>query len=178
MVVTLTTNALSLSGSERGLLELSLRDIAKVRAGFEEHRYGPGLSVQLWLRDGSPRLRLHEWHDREAYAHFVRTFAVAMLGTPGTARVETGAGWFVPLLLFGLFGTFAAVAAIGAVRGYAAGGDWVSPGLAAFASAALVLASRRWMLKYYTPRRVTRPADIERAFPPWQGRQAGTDIGP
>lgn len=176
VMVSLNASTLSLVGSEHGILELPLRDIAWVRVGFEEHRYGPVLSVQLATRDGSPRIRLHEWHDRTAYAHFVRTLAVALLGTPGSAVVETGAGWFVPLLVFGLFGSLAAVAVIGAAREFAAGGDWVSPALAAGASAGLVLALRRWLARYYMPRRVTRPDDIERAFPPWRHRRAGHEV--
>lgn len=165
VIVALADSAITIDGSDGGRLEFPFEAIARFRAGYEEYRNGPSLSLQLWPRDGSGRLRLREWKDREGYACFVRQGTAALLQSRGTVIVETGAGWFATITVFALFGPLALAAVIEAVRSLRTGGDWVSPALTAFACQVLLLIVGRWIAHRFLPRRMIHATDVERAFP-------------
>lgn len=100
--VTLAGNALQIAGAEAGVLVVAPERVRRMRAGWEETKYGPHHETRLWLAGEAKPLVLHlKGRAHAGYVEVIRGFA---RGLP-LDRLETGttpAGALFLPIAFGL----------------------------------------------------------------------------
>lgn len=110
--VSLTGNTLQIAGSEGGVLMLMPSRVRRLRAGWEETKYGPSHETRIWLDQAAKPIVLHlkERHAIAAYAAAIHGFAAEMGKAGALGRVEIGttkAGSLFLPIAFGLLSTVA-----------------------------------------------------------------------
>jgi len=82
---------LALRGSERGEVTIAISDIVRLRAGFDDVKYGPLYQLRLWTASGGRPLALYLRKLRIGdYSAIVRTLANSVASARGMAQIERG----------------------------------------------------------------------------------------
>lgn len=101
--VALAGDALALSGEGGGEVRLAAGSIARLRAGYEETKFGRIFQTMIWPRGAARPLVLHPADgDTRAYGDTIRAFAAAVARAGGIGRVERGISTASALFVVGL----------------------------------------------------------------------------
>lgn len=174
VTVVLADDAVTLAGAGGGARAIAIADIAGLRAGLVEAKFGPHPELRLRLAGGET-LRLDPMPDRgdaaarRAYPDFVRGLAARLAGAGRLSGVETGvgrAGAAVFAALLALAAT--AMAGLAAWTWLDPPADeaerWIARGVTSLL-ALLLLALVAWFWRAQWPRPVTDLEDLEAVLP-------------
>lgn len=174
VVVVLTEEVLGLVGAEGGDAAIPFGQIAGLRAGFIQSRHGSGPELRVFLGDGTGMLHLVPARDRgdaavasRSYPGLVRALAARLAASGRQDRIETGSG-----MLWAVFSTvllcvpalaMSAVFAYTLLHPLPEFERWIARGVTGVAAIGLVaLVPLYWRTTW--PRRVRRPADLDRVL--------------
>lgn len=89
--VALAGGGLVIEGEAGGVLRLEASAVERLRAGYEETKFGRVFQTMIWPRGAARPLVLHPaGGDTHAYGETIRAFAAALAQAGGIGRVERG----------------------------------------------------------------------------------------
>ncbi|RJF80627.1 hypothetical protein D3874_26325 [Oleomonas cavernae] len=166
VTVTLGEREILLTGEAGSTARIAFASLTRARFGFVEGKSGTYPFVRLWLSGQDRPLELGGGYGRQPYYAFAHALAAALFAARPDLAIETGDGYFTPILVIGAFGAMALFCTGMTLLLLLSGSeDWTDFLGALAVSLALLIPLGWWSLSRYAPRRIRRADEVLRALP-------------